>query len=511
MATSGTYTYAVSTADLSPVPGNTPFGYYDQDPSFQNDAQRACFFVTRRLGFGTVDVELCDFQIYAAYEEAVTTYGNEVYQYKIQSNYLSLEGAQTDTFLCEYNITYFTASVIFSSASVATWSEVNSDGALSQSIVDGLVYKISGSYLPSMSMADPLMAYAFSIQNCGKVLNQYTYISGSLINFFVTDTTLGGKNQTVNYIKFKSAYNLTNKLIKPGLVTGLVKVAESYGQQSNMGAIPIYKGKLHLKNNQQVYDMNAWAQASASISPYDGIEITRVFYEPPPPITQYYDPYLGLGGVPGYADSIGLNAAYPGSNFMMWPIYFDIQRIQEIEMSREVRTNDYTFNIVNNQLTIFPIPYGGDGDGTGGAGILRFEYRKLSEVFKITEGNPSGSATEPPIITDMMRVPYSNPIYSNINSVGKSWVMRYTLSLCKETLGYIRGKYPSATLPGVGAMSSTDLTSDARTEKEQLLTQLREILDSVSTQKQLERKALEAQSEQDALNKIPFISPIYIM
>ena len=36
MATSGTYTYAVSTADLSPVPGNTPFGYYDQDPSFQN-------------------------------------------------------------------------------------------------------------------------------------------------------------------------------------------------------------------------------------------------------------------------------------------------------------------------------------------------------------------------------------------------------------------------------------------------------------------------------------------
>ena len=508
MATSGTYTYAVSTADLSPVPGNTPFGYYDQDPSFQNDAQRACFFVTRRLGFGTVDVELCDFQIYAAYEEAVTTYGNEVYQYKIQSNYLSLEGSPTDTFLCEYNITYFTASVNFSSASVATWSEVDSDGALSQSIADGLIYKISGSYLPSMSMVDPLMAYAFSIQNCGKVLNQYTYISGSLINFFITDTTLGGKNQTVNYIKFKSAYNLTNKLIKPGLVTGLIKVADSYGQQSNMGAIPIYRGKLDLEHNKQVYDMNAWAQASASISPNDGIEITRVFYDAPPPITQYYDPYLGLGGVPGYADSIGLNASYPGSNFMMWPIYFDIERIQQIEMSREVRTNGYSFNIVDNQLTIFPIPY---DEGNGGAGTLRFEYRKLSDVFRVTAGKPSGSITEPPVVTDMMRVPYSNPVYSNINSVGRSWVMRYTLALCKETLGYIRGKYPSATLPGVGAMSSGDLISDAKTEKTDLLTQLREILDSVSTQKQLERKALEAQSEQDALNKIPFISPIYIM
>ena len=42
------YNYAISTSDLLPVPGNTPFGYYDNDPTFQNDAQRACFYVTRR-------------------------------------------------------------------------------------------------------------------------------------------------------------------------------------------------------------------------------------------------------------------------------------------------------------------------------------------------------------------------------------------------------------------------------------------------------------------------------
>ena len=500
MATQGEYTYAVSTADLSPVPGNTPFGYYDYDPTFQNDAQKACFFITRRLGFGTVDVELVDFQIYAAYEEAVTTYGNEVYQYKIQSNYISLEGGQTDTFLCEYNITYFTASLEFSPAEVITSSDL-SEPALSQSIADGLIYKISASYLPSMSLADPLMAHAFSIQNCGKVLNQHTYISGSLINFFVTTSSLGSTTQTVNYLKFKSAYNLNNRLIKPGNINGLVKVAETYGEGTDLGKVPVYKGALMLEPGVQTYDLNAWALASASISPTDGIEITRVFYDAPPPITQYYDPYLGLGGVPGYADSIGLNSSYPGANFMMWPIYFDIQRIQEIEMSREVRTNDYTFNIVNNQLQIFPIPIE--------AGNLWFEYRKLSEAFAIAPTG-SNSNTQPSIITDMMRVPYANPVYSNINSVGKTWIMRYALALCKETLGYIRGKYPSATLPGVGAMSSTDLSSDARTEKAELLTQLREILDSVSTQKQLERKALEAQAEQDALNKSPFVYPIYI-
>ena len=91
------YNYALSTADLLPVKGNTPWGYYDNDPVFQTDAQKSCFYITRRLGYGVVDVELVDFQIYAAYEEAVTTYGNEVYQWKIRENYLSMEGNLTSS------------------------------------------------------------------------------------------------------------------------------------------------------------------------------------------------------------------------------------------------------------------------------------------------------------------------------------------------------------------------------------------------------------------------------
>jgi hypothetical protein len=123
------YNYALSTADVLPVQGNTPFGYYDNDPVFVNDAQRACFYVTRRLGFGVVDVELVDFQIYTAMEEAVTVYGNEVYLYKVRENYLSIEGSYTDSFLCNYNVSYFNASMSFSPPSVITLQEFqnNSD------------------------------------------------------------------------------------------------------------------------------------------------------------------------------------------------------------------------------------------------------------------------------------------------------------------------------------------------------------------------------------------------
>ena len=42
-----------------------------------------------------MDVELQDINFYTAFEEAVTTYGNELYAYKVREDYLSLEGSTT--------------------------------------------------------------------------------------------------------------------------------------------------------------------------------------------------------------------------------------------------------------------------------------------------------------------------------------------------------------------------------------------------------------------------------
>ena len=56
--------------------GQTPFGFYDLDFDFSTDADKVATFVTRRLGYPLMDVELQDINIYAAFEEAVTTYGN---------------------------------------------------------------------------------------------------------------------------------------------------------------------------------------------------------------------------------------------------------------------------------------------------------------------------------------------------------------------------------------------------------------------------------------------------
>ena len=76
-------------------PGETPFGFYDNDPQFQTDIDKFAVFCSRRLGYPIVDIELQDLNFYAAFEEAITTYGNEMYAYQAQENFLSFQGAST--------------------------------------------------------------------------------------------------------------------------------------------------------------------------------------------------------------------------------------------------------------------------------------------------------------------------------------------------------------------------------------------------------------------------------
>ena len=75
--------------------GQTPFGFYDTDADFPTDADKVASFCASRLGYPTVDVEMGSGSFYACFEEAVTTYGNELYLYQIRNNFINLEAANT--------------------------------------------------------------------------------------------------------------------------------------------------------------------------------------------------------------------------------------------------------------------------------------------------------------------------------------------------------------------------------------------------------------------------------
>ena len=56
----------------------TPFGFYDDDLAFQEDAPKVARYCAEKLGWPVLDIELNERQFYTAFEEAVTAYGKEV-------------------------------------------------------------------------------------------------------------------------------------------------------------------------------------------------------------------------------------------------------------------------------------------------------------------------------------------------------------------------------------------------------------------------------------------------
>ena len=364
------------------TPGETPFGFYDNDLQFQVDIDKFAVFASRRLGYPIVEIELQDLNFYAAFEEAITTYGNEIYAYQVAENLLTLQGASTNV--------------------------------------------------------------------------------------------APGNNELVQ-----------------GSLSNVILLSNQYGTEAGVGGtVSWYTGSLTLTPGVQNYDMKSWA-TSQNIQ--GGIEIKRIFYENTPAITRYFDPYAGAGaGMMSLMDSMGFGGYSPAMNFMLMPLSYDLQKFQMIEFNDQIRKSQYSFELVNNMLRIFPIP-------NGGVDTLRFEYILLSD-----RNQPYVERNGQSIITNASNVPYTNPTYTTINSIGRQWVFEYGLAIVKEILGYVRGKYSTVPIPGSEVtLNQGDLISAATTEKQALIERLRAYLDTTSRKVLLENKSLEAEYQNKTIAQVP--------
>jgi hypothetical protein len=525
--------YYGDTSYLNPVKCNTPFEYYTNDPEFVRDAKSCTRFVAQRLGasgLGLTQLNISDLTVYAAFEEAVTTYGNLVYQYKIRDQFINIEGSDAAPFN-NNTVTYvnsidINSPVTWSAARLATYADINYDTHFSQSIVNGSVYVISASVndfvLPNKDYVKSItFATEFVTANTGLTVDLSTYVYNQLnriggptsasvitpgesyVYIFTTSPQIAGGNAIFGtgsiptvYIQDSLEPELNNKLITNNLANLTTTIADDYASEAGIGGnYNVMTGSVDMEAGVQNYDLNAWAAASASLSPGDRIEIRRVFYEEPPAIVRYFDPYAGTGtGIQSLLETFGFGQFSPGINFLLMPINFDVQKIQAIEFNDQIRKAAFSFNLVNNQLKIFPIP---NRDKR-----LFFEYVKISEKY-----NPVKD-TRTNIVTDIMNAPFRNPIYSKINTVGRTWIFKYTLALSREIEAHIRIQFANVNVQGVGSLQGSELVADARTEKEQLVTELKEMLNETSRKGQLERKQLEASFMRDTLQQIPL--PIYI-
>ena len=317
--------------------------------------------------------------------------------------------------------------------------------------------------------------------------------SGSFYTAFEEAITIYGnelyaykiRDNILSFEGLPSGSNQNNTIITPNFDI-IFRLSQQYASEAGVGGnVPWYTGRIPLTASVQDYDLNNWA-AEQGITGSLGIEITRVFYQESPAITRYYDPYVGTGfGTMNLFDSFGFGGDSPAVNFLMMPLNYDLAVIQQIEMNDMVRMSNYSFEIHNNKVRMFPIP-------TTGSGHLVFEYMKRNERIE------SGSMVIPEVVTNVSNVPFANPNYNEINPIGRQWIFEMTLAIAKEMLGYVRGKYSTVPIPNAEmTLNQADLIAAATAEKTALLERLRAYFDETSRAKLLERKSV----EQDALIK----------
>jgi len=170
----------------------------------------------------------------------------------------------------------------------------------------------------------------------------------------------------------------------------------------------------------------------------------------------------------------------------------------EFEDAIYTRNSHYSYEIKNNKLRIFPDP---TSDAT-----MYFDYVDVSDRDNPLISEYSGSSD---VVSDYSNVPYDNMQYTYINDVGKQWIRKYGLALCKELLGIVRSKYGTIPIPNSDTTLDGDtLRSEASAEKEVLISQLREILEQMSRKALLEADKDEAEFLNEKLNKVPI--PIFI-
>lgn len=281
----------------------------------------------------------------------------------------------------------------------------------------------------------------------------------------------------------------------------LFTLSEQYGQAVNVGGnTTMFTGSITLTGSKQVYDLPTESTLESDVDEAGGdrIEVQRVFNQGPAAISKFYDPFAGTYDNIELLDSFGFGNVSPAVSYILRPISYDLARANAIETNDLIRKSAYSFELINNKMRIFPKP---EDDDAGEK--IYFHYYKRDDKTDVTQLYANNKVSDP------SNIPYKFITYSEINSMGRNWIRKYTLALAKELLGIIRSKYASLPLPnGEVSMDGEALKAEGREEKANLLEELSEFLEAVSKKEQATTEQEVANAQQEVLNKAPL--KIYI-
>jgi len=288
------------------------------------------------------------------------------------------------------------------------------------------------------------------------------------------------------------------------------RLGDAVSTQVGIGGLTtIYSGSFAPIQDVQDYDLGAIILSSSNNNldkatgdpvPYNGLVsgkrviVDKVYYKSPHAMWRFFGYYGGLNTV-GNLANYGQYA--DDSTFQLIPVWQNKSQAMEFEDAIYTRNSHYSFQLDNNKLRIFPIPV---NPGSITPEFFHFDFRILEDAWTETSGSVSGIEG----VNNMNTIPFANIPYANINSIGKQWIRRFALALCKETLGQIRSKFATVPIPGESVtLNGTALISEAREEQTNLRGELSDVLDQLTYQALAAKDSEIADNVNNLSQKIP--------
>lgn len=265
------------------------------------------------------------------------------------------------------------------------------------------------------------------------------------------------------------------------------KLAEPYGEEIGLnGPHPLFSASIDLVAGVQKYDLQALLSGTVGTN---RLRIQKLFHFSP--LSAYR--FFGTTSAVNYLQNqFQFESFTPETIFYLLPIWEDVLRGMQFETSNRIRRSNYSYELHNNELTIYPMPS---------------ENVKLHFTYMLPPDPtvPTG-ATDKAFsgVANLSNVPFGNITYSKLNSIGKQWIRRMAFALAKEVEGQIRAKMASIPIPdGDLTLNGPELINDARAEQEALRSELKEILEATTYDKLAAKEAEQADQINRVMKEVP--------
>ena len=266
------------------------------------------------------------------------------------------------------------------------------------------------------------------------------------------------------------------------------------------GETTIYSASFTGSSGDQDFDLQQIVSASAdngtfgSTNPVGNkrIKVRQVYYVSPRQMWRFYGYYGGLN-VTGDMHNYGQYS--DDSTFEVIPAWQNKAQAISYEDHLYTRTSHYSYELINNNLRLFPIP------STVSPAHIWFRFTIENNDAYATGSYDHGLDG----VNNVNSLPFTNLPFQNINSMGQQWIRKFSLSLSKETLGQIRGKFGnSIPIPGDNvSLNASDLLSQAASEQAALKEELNKQLDEMLYSKLAETDKAMADNVNSILTQTP--------